>query len=214
MQAIQYKSAIPLEIKEVGPRGEFAGWGAIVGTEDDGGDTILSGSMRKSLRKRTPKIYLGHESSVGVYKIAEEKDKGLWVEGQPDDSRDGQDARAKLISGALDSLSIGYRTVKAKDTGRFKRDLIEIDVYHVGLVPFGMHEDARVTAVKAFDLERISTVRELENLLRDAGFSKSAAERFCSAEYIKSLKRGDPDEDEVAAVLRAFGSSAAELKKR
>jgi len=199
---LEYKQ-VDVEIKEIGQRGEFAGWGAIFETEDHGGDTIRRGAFVESLKRRMPKIYLEHATSVGVLSVAEERDRGLWVEGVPDESRDGLDARAKIRSRALDSLSIGYHTVKSKETGRLKRDLIEVDLYHVGLVPFGMHEDAVITSVKALDLERITTIRELERTLRDAGFTRKAAEMFCSPGYIASLTQGDPDDDlaELAAAL-------------
>jgi HK97 family phage prohead protease len=196
---IEYKRST-IEIKDVSSSGRFEGWGAIIGTEDDGGDTIRAGAFKKSLRARTPKIYYQHDTSIGVYTVAEEREKGLWVEGQPDESRDGLDARAKLASGALDGLSIGYLTVKSKETGRFKRDLLEVNVFHVGLVPFGMHPDAVVTAVKALDLEGVTTVRDLERVLRDVGFSKKAAEVFCSKDYIAKLQRGEPVSDEAMVV--------------
>lgn len=210
---MEYKRSIQIEIKEIGPKGEFAGWGAISEIEDDGGDTIRNGSMKKSLRKRTPKIYLGHETSVGVYEVAEEKDNGLWVEGFPDESRDGLDAREKIKSRALDSLSIGFRTVKAKETGRFKRDLLEIDIFHVGIVAFGMHDQAIITSVKALDVEGFSTIREFERALRDAGFSRKAAEIACAPGFIAKLTQGEPDED-TAELVEVFKASASHLRQR
>ena len=185
---MEFKTVVPIEIKETTVRGGFAGWGAVFDTEDEGGDTIRPGAFRASLSKRMPKIYLEHATSVGVLEVAEERDRGLWVEGMPDDSTDGMDARAKIKSGALDSLSIGYRTVKAAETGRFKRDLLEVDLFHVGLVPFGMHPDAVITSVKAFDLERITTIRELERTLRDAGFF-ICRNRTATSVLFTSLKR-------------------------
>jgi HK97 family phage prohead protease len=200
----------PIEIKELDARtGRFAGWGAIVGSEDDGGDTIKRGSMKKWLKRHKPKIYLMHDTPVGVLDVAEEKDHGLWVEGQPDESRDGLDAREKLKSKALDALSIGYRTVKAKDTGRFKRDLLEIDVFHVGLVPYGMHPGSVITAVKALDLEGIKTIRELESLLRDAGHSRKTATMLCSPGFIANLHQGEPDD--LATLVGAIRAATATL---
>lgn len=189
--ALEYKS-IPLEIKAVDDEGRFEGWGAIFDTEDDGGDTIKRGAFKASLAVRTPKIYLEHQTSVGVLEVAVEKKKGLWVEGQPDESPDGLTARIKLRSKALDALSIGYRTVTAKDKGGFSRDIIEAKLFHVGLVPFGMHDGAVVTSVKALDLEGITTIRDLERALRDAGVSRKAAEILCSPGYIAKLAQGDP----------------------
>ena len=197
----------PIEIKEIDARtGAFAGWGSIFDVEDDGGDTVRAGAFEKSLRVRMPKIYLMHDASIGVLDVAVEKAKGLWVEGRPDESRDGLDAREKLKSGALDSLSIGFRTVAAKETGRFKRDLLEVKLYHVGLVPFGMNEDAVVTAVKALDVEAITNIRDLERLLRDAGLSRKAARIVCSPGYLANLTQRDADEGvaELVDAIKAY----------
>ena len=193
-----------IEIKELNPHtGEFAGWASVFDTEDAGGDTVRRGAFIASLEKRMPKIYLEHETSVGMLALAEERDKGLWVEGQPDESSDGLNARAKLKSGALDALSIGFRTLTQKETGRFKRDLLEIDLYHVGIVAFGMHEEALVTSVKSLD--GVTDIRALEKILRDAGFSRKAAQRLCSPGYIANLTQGDPDDDaaQLVASLQA-----------
>lgn len=187
---IEYKS-VPLEIKELSDDGRFEGWGAVFNEEDDGGDTLIRGLFKKSLAKRRPKIYLGHETSVGVYDVAIEKKYGLWVEGQPDESTDGLTARTKLQSGALDSLSIGFRTVTEKAKPGFRRDVIEAQLYHVGIVPFGMHEGAVVTSVKALDLEGVETIRELERALRDVGLSEKTAKTLCSVEFHAKLAQRD-----------------------
>lgn len=207
------RHCVPIEIKEIDSRtGAFAGWGSIFDVKDDGGDTVRKGAFEKSLRLRKPKIYLMHESSVGVLDVAVEKPKGLWVEGQPDESRGGLDARENLKSGALDSMSIGYATVTAKETARFERDLLEVKLFHVGLVPFGMNEEAVVTAVKALDLNAVTTIRELEHALRDAGLSRKHAETLCAPGYIAKLSQGDPDES-VAELVKAIKAGTTTLRE-
>lgn len=204
---------IALEVKEIDERdGSFEGWAAEFDVEDDGGDTIKRGAFKKSLAVRMPKLYLEHMTSVGVLNEATEKKKGLWVAGKPDDSPDGLAARAKLKSGALDALSIGYRTVTAKETGAFKRDLIEVKLFHVGIVPFGMQPGAVVTSVKALDLEDVHHVRDLEVLLREAGFSRKAAKMLCSTEYIAKLTQSDSDEG-AAKLAAALERAAATLRQ-
>lgn len=187
---IEYKS-VPLEIKELDDEGRFEGWGAVFGEEDEGGDTLVRGLFKKSLVKRKPKIYLEHHSSIGVYDVAVEKKYGLWVEGQPDESPDGLTARMKLKSGALDSLSVGFRTITEKAKPGYRRDVIEANLYHVGIVPFGLNEGAVVTAVKSLDLDKIDNVRELEHALRDVGLSQDTAKKLCSVEFLASLKQRD-----------------------
>lgn len=211
MRGMEFKS-VPLEIKELSDEGRFEGWGAIFDEEDMGGDTIKRGAFKKSLETITPKIYLEHTTSVGKLDVAVEKKKGLWVEGQPDESPDGFAARAKLKSGALDSLSIGYKTVTAKEKPGFRRDLLEVKLFHVGIVPFGMHDGALVTSVKALDLEGITTIRELECALRDAGVSRKSAEILCSPDFIAALKRGDPVEG-GAELVATLESATAKLRQ-
>jgi HK97 family phage prohead protease len=200
-----------LEIKQLNAvSGKFAGWASVFDIEDDGGDTVRRGAFASSLKKRKPKIYLEHTTSVGVFEVAEEREKGLWVEGQPDESPDGLTARAKLKSGALDALSIGFRTITAKETGQFKRDLLEVDLFHVGLVPFGMLDEAVVTSVKS--LNGVTELRELEQILRDAGLSKQFAQALCSPGYIASLKRGEPDDD-VAQLVASITAGTNALRR-
>lgn len=208
------RSSVQIEVKEVDSRtGAFAGWGSVFDVKDDGGDTVRPGAFKASLEKRMPKIYLEHHTSVGVFTVAEERDRGLWVEGLPDESRDGLDAREKIKSRALDGLSIGFIPVTVKETGRFERDLIEIDLFHVGLVPFGMNDQAVITQVKARDLASVATIRDLERLLRDAGFSIKAAERICSPGFIAELKRGEPV-DGMAELVAAMDASTELLRNR
>lgn len=208
---IEYKS-VPLEIKELDDEGRFEGWGAVFGEEDMAGDTIVRGAFKKSLAKRMPKIYLGHDTSVGVYDVASEKRKGLWVEGQPDESPDGLSARIKLKSGALDSLSIGYRTVTEKAKPGFRRDVIEADLFHVGIVPFGLHEGAVVTSVKALDLESVETIRELERALRDVGLSEKTAKTLCSVEFHAKLAQRDAV-DGAAELVAALDNATATIRQ-
>lgn len=207
---MEFKS-VPIEIKEVSATGCFEGWASVFDVEDAGGDTVKRGAFVRSLKSRTPKIYLEHNTSVGVMQVAEEREKGLWVAGQPDDSPDGLAARAKLKSRALDALSIGYNVANggSKETGRFKRDLLDVDLFHVGLVPFGMNEEAVITTVKALDLEGITTLREVERTLRDAGFSQKEAKYLLS--IAKSTQR---DSDEATAELaEAIETAASHLRQ-
>ena len=54
-----------------------------------------------------------------------------------------------MRAGALDGLSIGFRTVRAhRDRARRRRRLVEIDLWEISLVTFPMLPGARV-AVKA-----------------------------------------------------------------
>ena len=64
----------------------------------------------------------------------------------------GREAAALLTAGAIDGLSIGYRTVRAERDGKGQRLLQELELWEVSLVTFPMLPEARVAA-KANTLE-------------------------------------------------------------
>ena len=58
----------------------------------------------------------------------------------------GREAAALLAAGAIDGLSIGYRTLRAERDGKGQRLLAELDLWEVSLVTFPMLTEARVSA--------------------------------------------------------------------
>jgi HK97 family phage prohead protease len=72
---------------------------------------------------------------------------------------------ALLAAGAIDGLSIGYRTLRAERDGKGQRLLNELDLWEVSLVTFPMLPEARVAA-KADTPE--DTWRGLARVLEDA----------------------------------------------
>jgi HK97 family phage prohead protease len=93
---------------------------------------------------------------------------GLWVKGRllPDVAK-GREAVALLEAGAIDGLSIGYRTVKAERDGKGQRLLSELELWEVSLVTFPMLPEARVSA-KGDALGEDDTWREVAELLEAA----------------------------------------------
>ena len=78
-----------------------------------------------------------------------------------------------LTAGAIDGLSIGYRTVKAERDGKGQRLLSELELWEVSLVTFPMLPEARVSAKG--DGPEADFWRELAVIFEDA--SQSLAER-------------------------------------
>jgi uncharacterized protein len=73
-----------------------------------------------------------------------------------------REAKALLEAGAIDGLSIGYRTVRAEKSGG-GRHLHEVELWEVSLVTFPMLPEARVSAREADAL-----ARELAEAFREA----------------------------------------------
>jgi HK97 family phage prohead protease len=208
--AIQYK-ALPLELKrEPDNDGIFEGYASVFGVVDQGMDVVERGAFRKSLGSRKVKMLWQHDMSqpIGVWDTIQEDERGLFVRGRLLKEVDkGREAMALLRAGAIDSMSIGYRTMEAVAEGDGRvRKLTEIDLFEVSLVTFPMLPDAKITAVKA-----IQTERDFERFLRDAGYSRSQAVAL-TLHGFKALQRQRDAGDEEAVTEGASESVNALLQ--
>jgi hypothetical protein len=73
------------------------------------------------------------------------------------------------------------------------RTLTEVDLWEVSLVTFPANDKSRVTSVKSVD--EILLPKDAENVLRDAGFSKSDATAFVSRVMRMGEARSDSADD-------------------
>lgn len=198
LSAMAYKS-LPLELKSPpGEDGVFEGYASVFGVVDQGLDVVERGAFAKSLGTRKVKMLWQHEtdSPIGVWETIAEDDHGLFVRGRiiPEVEK-GREAIALLKAGAIDSMSIGYRTLEAEAStvnGRGVRKLTEIDLFEISLVTFPMLPDAKVTDVKS-----ITTERDFEKFLRDAGYSRNEAKAI-TAHGFKALRNRRDAEDAKA----------------
>ena len=197
-----------LEVKGVTDAGLFEGYASTFGERDLGGDIVVAGAMTKSIKARGAKgvrMFADHDSRkrIGVWTDLIEDEKGLYVKGRLLlEKQDGKDAYIDLKEGALDGMSIGFRTKSDSYDGRRKaRMLKEIDLLEISLVSFPMNENARVTGVKSAD--QIKTIREFEDFLRDVGGYSNAAAKAIAASGFKAAEPRDEDEaSAIAALLR------------
>ena len=84
---------------------------------------------------------------VGVWDEIVEDERGLRVRGRVFDwSAEARFARSLVRAGALDGLSIGFRTARARREGRL-RVLSGVDLWEVSLVTFPMLAGARFGVV-------------------------------------------------------------------
>ena len=133
---------------------EIEGYASVFGRRDQGGDVVQRGAYAASLKAmavagRRVKMLWQHDPGepIGVWDVVREDATGLWVKGRilPDVAR-GREAAALLGAGAIDGLSIGYRTVRAERDGKGQRVLAELELWEVSLVTFPMLPEARVAA--------------------------------------------------------------------
>ena len=205
-----------LDVKGLGDDGTFEGYASVFGNRDGGGDIVEAGAFRASLKARGPrgvKMLADHDPTkrIGVWEAMEEDDRGLRVKGRLlTEKAIGKEAHIDLKAGALDGLSIGYRVKSDSYDGRRRaRVLKEVDLLEVSLVPFPMNEMARVTAVKSLSADEI---REIEDGLRDAGFSQTERKRAVSV--LKKWLQREAGEPITAPRDEVDAASLAELIRR
>lgn len=128
----------------------ISGYASLFGKSDQGGDTVEKGAYGASLAKgRGVKMLWQHDPAqpIGVWDEVREDATGLWVKGRLlTDVAKAREAASLIAAKAIDGLSIGYRTVKARKDDKGGRLLSELELWEVSLVTFPMLPDARVGA--------------------------------------------------------------------
>lgn len=205
-------SEFTLDVKGLSEDGTFEGYGSIFGNVDSYGEIVEAGAFSTSLSDfakagRAPKMFLQHdpEQIIGKWTDVVEDRRGLKVRGRlfKDKIAKAAETYELLKEGELDGLSIGYRVVEAAPHPDKKGvlSLKKLDLKEVSVVTFAANDKARVSGVKhILAAGMIPTVREFEELLRDAGFSKSLAAAI--AGKATPHLRGEPEVE--ADPLAAF----------
>jgi HK97 family phage prohead protease len=145
-----------LDLKRVEPDGTFAGYASLFNREDLGGDLILPGAFHDSLRERGHtgiKLLFQHNPNepIGVWEQLVEDARGLWAKGRlmPDVAR-AREVLSLMRAGALDGLSIGFRTILGRrDAKTGIRRLVKVDLWEISIVTFPLLPEARVAHVKS-----------------------------------------------------------------
>ncbi|AVO38505.1 HK97 family phage prohead protease [Pukyongiella litopenaei] len=138
----------------LGADAAIEGYASLFGVADQGGDLVQKGAYAASLTAlgaagRKVKMLWQHDPAqpIGVWDEVREDDRGLWVKGRLlESTRLGREAAALVAAGAIDGLSIGYRTKRAAKDDKGRRLLQELELWEVSLVTFPMLPSARVAA--------------------------------------------------------------------
>lgn len=139
----------------VGNTGVFTGHASLFNRKDGQGDVVMPGAFLQSLKLRGAdgiRMLFQHDPAepVGSWIDIAEDAHGLRVRGRLNTKvQRGRELLALLESGGLDGLSIGFKTVRARnDRVAGARKLLEIDLWEISLVTFPMLDGARVSVVK------------------------------------------------------------------
>ncbi|MEA2894183.1 MAG: uncharacterized protein QOI05_4976 [Bradyrhizobium sp.] len=137
------------------PDGAIEGYASLFGEVDQARDMVMPGAFTQTLKQRglrkIPMLFQHDPSEpVGVWLELKEDWRGLRARGRliPDVTR-ARELLSLLKAGAVDGLSIGYRTVRGQiDPKSRVRRLYQVDLWEISIVTFPLLNGARVSAVK------------------------------------------------------------------
>lgn len=178
--------------------GTYVGYGSVFGNIDFDGDIIAKGAFRESLRawkaknKLPPAVWQHNmREPVGPHVEMKEDSHGLSLKGRllVDDVQKAREAHALMKSGVAIDLSVGFVTMEARSPRKnsesekgAQRVITKADLWEVSIVTAGSNPLAEVSDVKSVhdlaEVRALETLSEMEEYLRDAGFSRKAATAF------------------------------------
>ena len=199
---------LPLEVKSFDEEtGVFEGYGNVANFKDYAKDVAVNGAFQKSLDRHkakgsTPAMLFQHkhDSAIGVWTEIREDQHGLYVKGKFTKGVQLADETYLLMKdGALSGLSIGYSVIDQEYDAKTETNYLkEVELFEISVVTFPCNDRARIQTVKsAFDEGELPTKSEIEELLRDAGFSRKQAKGFISKGYSIFEGQRDAESEEV-----------------
>ena len=128
----------------------FAGYAAIFGRPDRGGDVVRAGAFSGACQRGAGDVPLLWQHApgrpIGRIDYLKEDKRGLRVIGRLSAGAAGREAAALLKEGAVRGLSFGYRVREA--SGEAPRELTDLELVEISLVTFPMQPKARVHAIE------------------------------------------------------------------
>lgn len=188
------------------------GYASTFGNVDSQNDVVVPGAFKDSLAARMPKMLYQHDPHriPGIWERGAEDSKGLILVGKTLNTTLGRDAAEEVRSGAINTMSIGYSPTKsAFDKATGTRRLEQVKLWETSLVTFPANEQAVITRVKA---RRPETLREFEECLREAGFSREDATTVALRGFKALTDRGEPDEEVISRLAGRLDRFAASLQ--
>jgi len=144
-----------LDLKKVEAGGEFCGYASLFGKVDLARDAVERGAFAKAIATRGAsqiRMLFQHDPNqpIGQWLTLAEDARGLFVRGRlATGVSKAREVLELMREGALDGLSIGFRTVRARsEPGTGIRRILEADLWEISVVTFPMLAGARVETVK------------------------------------------------------------------
>ena len=211
-----------VELSVDGQLGTFRGYASKFNGIDSYGDTILPGAYDKVVAAGgTVPVFFNHESldlPIGKYTKLSANSQGLYVEGVLTlDIPRARDVYNALKAGTVSGLSVGIGIAEddwepnAETGGKTIKNVSLLR--EISICTFPADDRARVSLVKAEDIDQMQTIRDVEKCLRDAGFSKSQALAFVAKtkDILSSESLRDAEKQNENAFLEALARIGEKL---
>lgn len=185
----KYMTVPVMDFKYDEGTGEFTCYANVKNIIDHVKDRTVDGCFTKSIERHKangtmPKQLWMHNPfnlPVGPWLEMREDAKGLFMRGRLSKTSMGSDIEILAKDGALDSFSIGYKTIEERwNSAKGCNDLIEVDIKEVSWVNFACNEPSKLQSIKSHLEEgKLPTKAELRELLESVGWlSKRQIERI------------------------------------
>jgi HK97 family phage prohead protease len=219
------------KVKTTDESGAIEGYASVFAVRDSYNEVVMPGAFADSLAKHKregtyPLMLWQHnpDEPIGVWNEMADDGKGLWGKGQLlQGVRRADEALIMLKAGAIQGMSIGYREVDVEpaDAGG-PRKLVKLDLLEASIVSFPANRRARVESVKAAAhmsafAQRLRdgdppSIKEFEDILREAGVPKAMAVQIASVGYAKAVRsESGGDEATDTAVKQALAGIRSSL---
>jgi HK97 family phage prohead protease len=208
-------SGFPLHIKSLTDAGQIEGLAAGYGNVDSHGDVIAPGAFATSIAtakasNHWPVMLLHHDPSrpVGRWDSFAETPSGLVAKGTLAlGATDGKEAMALLKAGALTGLSVGFYEAKRSYGGDGVKTITEAKLMEVSLVAMPSNPKTRISSIKS-----IGNVRDIEDLLKEAGVSGRKAKAAASVAW-RAIYETDESATADAALAAILSKATADLQR-
>jgi len=139
----------------IDPDGTVEGYASLFGAVDEARDMVVRGAFADTLARRgvrrVPMLFQHDPAEpIGIWLELREDAHGLYARGRliPEVAR-ARELFSLVKSGAVDGLSIGFKTVRGQIDPRTRiRRLLAVDLWEISIVTFPLLAGARVRAVK------------------------------------------------------------------
>lgn len=222
--------------KTEGESGQIEGYASVFNNRDSYNEAVMPGAFADSLAKHTregtyPLMLWQHnpDEPIGVWNEMNDDGKGLFVKGTLlSGVRRADEAIIMLKAGAIQGMSIGYREVDVEPAKEGQpRKLVKLELMEASIVSFPANRRARVEAVKSEQMlgefaKRLRdgdppSIKEFEDILREAGVPKSMAVQIASVGYAKAIRSESEGHEAInpdvlksaSAAMDAFRSALA-----